>query len=159
MGAYYNPPGPDCGSLNQLRGPLASIPSSSQVVLCGDFDLPCINWDGGSPIPSVHSRNATLMCDIVNDFNLTQLVLKPTRQQSILDLAYTNRVDVVHKVEVAAGLLGSDHDAVHFTTNFHTTRITLQKRWSYKFKKADFKTLHKLLNRVPWDSCFLSESV
>ena len=158
VGVYYNPPGSDCGSLNQLRGSLATVPSSSQVVLCGDFNLPCINRDSGSPIPSINSRNATLMCDIVNDFNLTQLVLKLTRQQSILDHAFTNRVDV-HKVEVAAGLPGSDHDAVHFTTNFHKPRITLQKRWSYNFKKEDFKMLHEPFNRVPWDSCFLSESV
>ena len=75
------------------------------------------------------------MCDIVNDFNLTQLVLKPTRQQSILDLVFTNRVDVVHKVEVAAGLRGSDHDAVHFATNFHKSRITLQNCWSYNLKR------------------------
>ena len=90
---------------------------------------------------------------------LHNLSSSPTRQQSILDLVFTNRVDVVHKVEVAAGLRGSDHDAVYFTTNFHKPRITLQKRWSYNFKKADFKTLHELLNRVPWDSCFLNESV
>ena len=28
-----------------------------------------------------------------------------------------------------------------------------------QLQKADFKTLHELLNRVPWDSCFLSESI
>ena len=79
------------------------------------------------------------MCNIVNDFNLTQLVLKPTRQQSILDVVFTNRLDVVHKVEEAAGLLGSNHDAVHFTTNFHQTRITLQERRSCNFKKSRFQ--------------------
>ena len=66
---------------------------------------------------------------------LHNLSSSPTRQQSILDLVFTNRVDVVHKVEVAAGLRGSDHDAVHFTTIFHKPRITLQKRCSYNLKR------------------------
>ena len=66
---------------------------------------------------------------------LHNLSSSPTRQQSILDLVFTNRVDAVHKVEVAAGLRSSDHDAVHFTTHFHKPRMTLQKRWSYNFRK------------------------
>ena len=83
VGVYYNPPGPNCGSLTHLRNSLATTPRSSPVVLVGDFNLPNIDWSSDGPIPTVHSGNVTLMCYIVNDFNLQQLVLTPTRQLNV----------------------------------------------------------------------------
>ena len=62
-------------------------------------------------------------------------------------------------MEVSAGLPGSDHDAVHFSTNLSRRKFITQKRWSYNFKKADFKSYNELLSKVPWDCCFLSGSV
>ena len=159
VGVYYNPPGHNCGSLTHLRNSLAITPRSSPVVLVGDFNLPNIDWSSDSPTPTVSSANTTLMCDIVNDFNLQQLVHSPTRQLNILDLVLTDRVDCIDKVEVAAGLPGSDHDAVHFTTSLRKRKFSTQKRWSFNFKKADFEGFNELLSKVPWDCCFLSESV
>ena len=69
------------------------------------------------------------MFDIVTDFNLQQLVLKPTSHQNTLELVLIIRVNAVHNVEVSAGLPGSDHNAVHYTINFHKPRTTNQKQF------------------------------
>lgn len=67
------------------------------------------------------------MCDIVNDFNLLQLIHTPTRQQNILDLVLTGRVDCVNNVEVSAGLSGSDRDAVLFSICLGKRKFFTQK--------------------------------
>ena len=106
MSTIYNPPKSDCGSLTYLRDSLATTSNFTPIVLCGDFNLLSIDWGSGTPIPTVNSRDAVYMFDIVKDFNLQQLVLKLTRQQNILDLVLTIRANAVHNVEVSAGLPG-----------------------------------------------------
>ena len=66
------------------------------------------------------------MCDNVHDFDLQQLILMPTRLKNILDLVWTNQVDCVHNVQVSAGLRGSDHDAIHFSTSLSKRKITTE---------------------------------
>ena len=124
VGAYYNPPGSYFGSLSHLRSYLATTHRYSPVLLVGDFYLYNIDWGSGSPIiPTVHSGDVT-MCDNVHDFDLQQLILMPTRLKNILDLVWTNQVDCVHYVQVSAGLCGSDHDAIHFSTSLSIRKIT-----------------------------------
>ena len=154
----FNPPKSDCCSLTYLRDSLATTPNSTPIMLLGTLIYHLLTGVV-SPQYLLLTQEMLFLCDIVNDFNLQQLVHKPTRHQNILDLVLTNRVNVVHDVEVSACLPGSDHDAVHFTVNFHKPRTTNQKRWSYNFRKADFNTFNELLSRVPRDCCFMSESV
>ena len=62
------------------------------VLLSGDFNLPDIDWEEGS-VKSNPQYTAAInwkMIDIVNDFNLTQMVTEPTRQGNILDLLFTS---------------------------------------------------------------------
>ena len=159
VGVFYNPPGPTSGPLTHLRNSLAITPQSLPIILLGDFNLPNIDWSSDGPTPSTGSGNVTLMCDIVNDFNLLQLVHTPTRQQNILDLVLTSRVDYVNNVEVSAGLPGSDHDTVLFSISLSKRKFFTQKRWSYNVKKADVGAFTALLSKAPWDCCFLSDSV
>ena len=123
---FYNPPGFRVDALLQLQNSLSSLPNTLPIVLCGDFNLPNINWSHSSPSPS-----ATLLCDLLHDYNLQQVVLEPTRVSSILDLVFTNKVNGVCDVRVVDNLPGTDHDAVLFTTNFHKPRPLGQKRWTY----------------------------
>ena len=87
------------------------------------------------------------------------MVLEPTRVSSILDLVFTNKVNGVCDVRVVDNLPGTNHDAVIFTTNFHKPRPLGQKQWTYNFKWADFSRYRELLSKVPWDCCFLRDSI
>ena len=156
---FYNLLGSASGPLTYLRNSLAITPRSSPIILVGDFNLPNIDWSGDDPIPSTYSENVTLVCNIDNDFNLQQLVHTHTRQQNILDLVMTGRVDCVNNVEVSAGLPGSNHNAILFSTCLSKRKFFTQKHWSYNFKKADVSAYNALLSKAPWDCCFLSESV
>ena len=87
------------------------------------------------------------------------MVLEPTRVSSILDLIFTNKVKGACDVRVVDNLPRTDHDAVLFTTNFHKPRPLGQKQWTYNFKRADFSRYRELLSKVPWDCCFLRDSI
>ena len=48
--------------------------------------------------------------DILDDYNLVQIVKEPTRHETVLDLILTSNPTLVFKVECLPGL--SDHDIV-----------------------------------------------
>ena len=90
----YGPPNSDPSVLNSLNYSLFSIHSEYPIVLCGDFNLPQINWMTISPTGS-SSPSATLMCSIVADNFLTQIVNFPTRQNNILDLILVSDTKII----------------------------------------------------------------
>lgn len=83
------------------------------------------------------------MIDIANDFNLTQMVMEPTRQGNILDLLFTSHPDLVDKVYTAPGM--SDHDAVICDINFRANPPANPKRNVYLYKRADMEGLRRKL--------------
>ena len=81
---FYRPPNSDVTTLNSLNHSLSSIQPKYPIILCGDFNLPQIDWS--TVTPGISSPVSTLLCSIVNDNFLTQMVNFPTRQDNILDL-------------------------------------------------------------------------
>ena len=118
-----------------------------------------INWNHSSPSLSSACAAATLLCDIANDYSLQQMVSEPTRESNILDLVFTNKVNSLYDVRVVDNLPGTDHDAVLFAADLSKQRPLVQKRQMYNFKQADFNRYRELLNKVPWDCCFLRDSI
>ena len=100
-------------ALEALRSSVCSVVTQNQlVILCGDFNLPHIDWDTISP--SARTPAASMLCDMVSDCFLTQLVSANTHQDSILDLVLTNTPDDIVSVVVCDNIPGTDHDAVKF---------------------------------------------
>ena len=104
FGTYYRPPSSDISVLYSLNHSLLSICTKYPIVLCGDFNLPQIDWS--TVTPDALSPASTLLCSIVNDNFLTQMVKFPTRQNHILDLLLVNDVNVVSCVHSVASLPG-----------------------------------------------------
>ena len=157
LGTFYRPPSSTPEYLEQLEMSLASIPESHTIVLCGDFNLPHVDWAEHSSCPP--SRAANVMCDIAQDFSLQQLVPEPTRGAHTLDLLLTNNPDGVTGVKVVDGLPGADHAAVDFVLKVAPPRSSAEKRIVYDFKKADFEQFRDLLSAIPWDTCMWGVSI
>ena len=136
---------------------MAVIPVTSNVILCGDFILPNINWDNISC--TTPSSDGNRLCEIVLDHSLQQLVKEPTRGGNILDLLLTNVEERVNKVTVVDGLPGGDHDAVNFTVDVSVPKISKSKRRVYNFKKANFDMFRSILGMVTWSSHIIGVSV
>ena len=56
IGIYYRPPGSSSDDLQHLRRSLTAIPMTQPYIVCGDFNVPSINWETIFPISS--SRTA-----------------------------------------------------------------------------------------------------
>ena len=114
FGVFYHPPNQGVNNLVTLNNCLLSI-SQYPIILCGDFNLPSINWSLTFLVTS--SPTASLLCDIVRDNFLHQLVKDPTRYLNLLDLVFTNQPNLIEDVQVIDNLPFTDHDAVHFMLN------------------------------------------
>ena len=75
FGTFYCSPSSDVSALNSLNLSLLSTQSKYPIVLCGDFNIPSVNWSTISP--TVPSPNATLLCSLTQNNYLTQLVNFP----------------------------------------------------------------------------------
>ena len=106
------PAGHSLESLNHLNNSLLTISSHGlPIVLCGDFNVPHIDWATVSPDSS--TGPADHLCTIVLDTSLIQHVVSPTRESNILDLVLAN-CDCISSVGVIDNLSSTDHSAVEF---------------------------------------------
>lgn len=83
------------------------------------------------------------MINIANDFNLTEMVMEPTRQGNIPDLPFTPHPDLVDKVYKVPGM--SDHDAVICDITLRANPQANHKRNVYLYKRADMEDLRQKL--------------
>ena len=116
--------------------------------MCGDFNVPAIDWT--VTFPTVSSPAANALCDLVRDNFFQQLVLNPTHENSLLDLVLTNQPDLILNVTVVDNLPLTDHDAVKFTLCAADALQTPCKRSLYNYKKADLSLLLDTLSHIPW---------
>ena len=123
VGAYYRSQTDNTAniSLDGLQSAIEQVSalvrnSKSTVILAGDFNCPGICWDTlsvkpGSAIPSVSSK----LIDVTSNSSLplTQLQEEPTRQNSILDLFFTNNKSLVTSLSNIPGVsTANDHEAL-----------------------------------------------
>ena len=114
FGVFYRPPVQGTNELIALSNCLLSV-STLPIVLCGDFNLPYIDWSIG--FPTISSPAANELCDLVRENCFTQVVSAPTCCHHLLDLVLTNKPDIVSNVCVVDNLPSTDHDAVRFMLN------------------------------------------
>ena len=99
--------------------------------------MPDIEWD----IPAVKkgTKNKTLQQELLNtttQHSLVQIQDKPTRENSILDLYFTDNPSLIKYSEVVPGI--SDHEMVVVDQDLHAVYNKHKSRKIYKYKKADW---------------------
>lgn len=115
IGVVYRPPGTKIDALQNLKEYIGlQITKDTKLVLCGDFNLPGIEWPTFSSGTNDTFNNEELI-DIAFRFDLVQLVHEYTRihgeSKSILDLVFVrSNIDGHYECEVLDGL--SDHKCV-----------------------------------------------
>lgn len=158
IGVYYRPPKAPIDNILKLEASLQGIPDRDSYILFGDLNTPEIAWETVSPTkPSPHAK---LVCDVVVQFSLQQLVQEPTRGSNILDLVLTNDVEIVQNVMVTEGIVGSDHDSVSFVIAQRIMPARQPKAHQiFNYRKADFDLFHCILQATPWNCCLLEDDI
>ena len=98
FGSVYRPTNNDISYSSKLVNDLYNLYSknkSSIFWLGGDFNLPDINWKTNEIVGNQYPYQLNLLfLDMAQDLCFDQLVDKPTRGKSILDLIFTYRPDI-----------------------------------------------------------------
>ncbi|XP_072018292.1 uncharacterized protein [Amphiura filiformis] len=137
IGAFYRSQTTDNDYMRLLDDSLQKIPKNASIWLLGDFNLPDVNWITNSFIPcGRYPGPSKLMIDIALDHGLHQIVQKPTRGKSILDLCFTNDVSFVKDVQVIDGL--SDHDTVIVSALVRPKLVHKPRRKVYIYAKGEY---------------------
>ena len=89
---------------------LALNDTSLTLFVCGDFNMPRTDWDVGQTVGATgeERRQASHLLAFRDDLLLNQIIEVPTRERNILDLVFTNDVDMVMKVDVEDSIM-TDH--------------------------------------------------
>ena len=140
IASFYRQPNRDTASLLSLQADLEKLfknQSVPKLLLCGDFNLPSINWQDYSvnDNPQYGLLVNECMLDIVEAFHLEQQVSEPTRLNNVLDLILTTMPDSVGSVNIVPGM--SDHEGVpaECETNIQTNKK--QPRTVFIHRKAN----------------------
>ena len=152
FGAFYRPPRNDLDPLFQLDASLSRITHTTNgyVWLGGDFNARFVNWTSLEVSPAAGSerpQNQKLI-DVSLDHNLEQVVDKPTREDKILDLLFTNNKSSLQKIEILPGIGKSDHEIVFAEIDTQPCRISKPKRNIFLYRKADWDGIRSNLNSL-----------
>lgn len=141
---------------------LRRVERLSSILLMGDFNYPEIDWEAG--IVRTGNADAARFYEAVQGQYLFQCVDSPTRvvmgeRPSILDLVFTNEVNMVHDLEIVAPLGKSDHSGLLFEfvlpDEVHKFEKTTDRKRNYF--KGDFSAMRERLQEIDWSQ--LDESL
>ena len=150
--AFYRPDVSDTKALTTFENTLKKVAQlkNVQMIIGGDFNLPSWNWsemkfkDKGS-----YRKSHEDFVDVLNDCDLQQVVLEPTRASNILDVIFTNAPDLVPRVEVIPGL--SDHCIVFLEYNVKVDRKKNALRQIYLYRRADWEKIKDEMSQLEKD--------
>ena len=148
IGLYYRPPLTHDESDEKIYEEIESMLNNYEVIILGDFNLPCSSW--GETLNTHAGKN---LYDKLLSSELEQLVREPTRENNILDLVLTSDANLIKELNVENDGL-SDHKTVKFLINYSQPRTRPSVKSYYSFKKANFNSFKDYINNNNWDLFF-----
>lgn len=136
-GACYRPPDVLENFFEELQSVLGSVQftyKNSSVILAGDFNFPGIEWSTLTTPGTRHTRECADFIDLLEYFQLSQIIQTPTRGDAILDLFLTTHPERV-TVDVLEHI--SDHRIIHCTFITQTVKKLRQRKEIYDYSRAD----------------------
>ena len=155
---FYRPPNTNLNYIKQLKKALtlATKAKFDSLIVCGDFNLPHIDWSTGVATnnDSIHNFFTKTV-----KYNLRQLVDFPTRINNTLDLLLTNIPEKVMNVHAFEDIIATDHTLISFDVDFKICKKPKVKRSVYNFKNANWSGLKQVLANIPWELGFVSDDI
>ena len=140
----------DLNNIKQLKRALTlgSKAKFDSLIVCGDFNLPHIDWSTG--VATNNDSIYNFFTKTVKYYYLWQLVDFPTRINNTLGLLLTNIPDKI-KVYGFEDIISTDHTLISFDIDFKICRKPKVKRSVYNFKNANWSGLKQVLTHIPWE--------
>jgi hypothetical protein len=156
IGVVYRSPNSSAqnneGLLKLVRKAFTS--NCDHVMLCGDFNLPLIDWNLNRCLDTSLSFTSNFL-SVVEDLGVFQHVRESTRfrgeQNSCLDLVFTNEESMVCEVNELPPLGKSDHICQQWALIVSETMFKSTNVLRHDYKKANWKDLKKDLATYQFD--------
>ena len=133
--------------LEELKKSLEAVDQQnvSNIVICGDFNCPDINWTNLTASGQDREIQQGL-ADLMGTHNLCQIHETPTREGNLLDLVFVSNPTLVKSSVNVPGI--SDHDIIitDFETKVHHQSNI--KRKCYIYSKANWDNIHDDLKKT-----------
>ena len=116
------------------------------LVICGDFNLPCMNWSGSFD-PQSLSTQEEMFASFVVDNDLLQLVNETKRGSYVLDQLFVTNALAVYNVSHVLPFCTSDHDTVMWHSWFPSREQAYNNNLLlYDYRRAEYNALsHHLM--------------
>lgn len=117
------------------------------TVCIGDFNTPDINWGSGEVGRKPISQ---LLLHFAHSNDLFQLIQQATHiKGNILDLIFSNDLNLIHDISIKAPFKNSDHHTIYFTLNIENKIAPASNRY-LDFRKANWVKINYELARIDW---------
>eukprot|EP00794_Sanderia_malayensis_P011225 gene11225-12404_t len=125
----------------------------THVLICGDFNIPEINWVDETTAAS-QTHYASVFMECLRDCFLYQHVKEPTHVKSnqaknTLDLILTNEEGMIENLQYNAPIGKSDHVTLDFTFNCYSG-IKTKKLRKYKLDQGNYDQLKENIAKYDW---------
>ena len=123
------------------------------ITICGDFNLPNINWVNGFDLSCLHPLEARLASFVV-DNGMSQLVHEPTRLTHILDLLLVNDPLSVCDVNLSSPFSTSDHNSITWLM-WHPIAVSKRPAVThFNFHRCNYGAMNTYLSQINWIQLF-----
>ena len=167
IASVYRPPDACSTKTKNLLSFLDKYLTSSEsngfkdLMITGDFNLPNINWETCSVLPThgaENSESANQLLNFMNKHFLTQVVKSPTRKDNILDIVMVNNDRIISHVSTSETRL-SDHNLVSVKLTYNpsdpiTHPLPDIEKHSFRavdFHSCDFEVINSKLQEINWE--------
>ena len=161
----YRPPSADSAYNAKLRETIREVCSSQndQVVICGDFNFPQINWSSNT-VQGGRKSEQSRFVEACNDAFLYQHVRSCTRvhgsdEPSLLDLVLTKDLLEVEDIQYRAPIGSSDHCVLNFDILVDGEEIQAEASHRRNFIKGDFVKAAEMFRAINWHSDLRDKNV
>ena len=165
-----------------LRNMECNYQRANDYLIFGDFNFPFLNFKDGEHVlnntckrcseinlcshTTSERRQAQCLLNFANEFFLQQLIKKPTRNQNILDLVFTNNHLLINDYYMIVNSQLSDHYTICANLNYEKGNSKSARRVEnlyhsklpeYNFRDADEEDWMRLngeFDKLNWDSLF-----
>ncbi len=146
------PPKAQAADDTALYEEIKSVIQNKQAVFIGDFDCPIIDWTSMNG-----DREGNRLIEMAEDAFLTKNVTQPTRENSILDLAFASDPGHICDCKVGEKLSGCDHHFIRFSIETEYI-LTDNKTKIPDYREANFNRVRQLLPPAAWNQLNLTNA-
>jgi hypothetical protein len=133
-----------------------------KLFFAGDFNFPFIRWLNndqraapgsyliGSGSTTAVTAQAKKLLELTDDYFLTQIIEKPTRNENILDLVFVNLPEFIKDIVVNKTAL-SDHNMIEISLDADILRKSPEYK-TVRSERVSFRQLNFFSENVNWEN-------